>query len=362
VGISNSASFVPQGQLHLDDLYNPGGRNLLVGDQAYLSDVDLNNTLALVGNQNTDRVYVRVGSTGPVVSGLAGALTVSGSPNLGSAQLQVWDDYAAGGRNLLVGDAAFFSDVDVNNSFSLRGYHDPTRVAVQLGEGNVYLIGALAGGGARVGVHTSASFTPQALLHLGQVLPPHSRYLLVGNDAYLTVLAGPDTLGIFGNQDSTLVNIQMASTGPTLYAENGCLGIGLPNPQYALDLPNLATALGQGRANAWVVYSSGRWKRNIAPIANGLALIRQLQGVTYEWKPGYGTGRDYGFIAEEVGALLPNLVTWDATHTHAQGLDYRRLVPLVTAAAQEQQRQLDLEQHALSELAKRIQNLEMRLR
>lgn len=361
-GISTNPAFVPQGQLHLDDIYIPGVRNLIIGDQAYLSDMDQANTLAIVGNQNTDRLYLKLGNTGPYVSGIAGVLAVSANPNLAGAQLHVWDDYLPGGRNLLVGDGAFFSDIDVNNSFSIRGHQDPARAAVQLGDGNPYIIGANNGVANHIGIHTDATFVPQALLHVGEVLPPRSRYVLVGNDAYLTVLNGPDTLGIFGHQDSTVVNIQMASSGPMLYAANGCLGIGLPNPQYAVDLPNVATALGQARANAWVIYSSGRWKNDIRPISGAMEILMNLRGVTYDWRPGHGQGRDYGFIAEEVGAQLPRLVTWDATQTHALGLDYRRMVPFVVAAAQEQQTQLDAERQELDAIAKRMDALEQRLR
>ena len=60
----------PTAQLELGDIYNAGGKNLQIGDDTYLSDVDVPNVLGVYGVQNSDRAALKLGSTGPEVWGL----------------------------------------------------------------------------------------------------------------------------------------------------------------------------------------------------------------------------------------------------------------------------------------------------
>ena len=60
----------PTAQLELADIYNAGGKNLQIGDDVYLSDVDVPNVLGIYGVQDSDRVAIKLGSTGPEVWGL----------------------------------------------------------------------------------------------------------------------------------------------------------------------------------------------------------------------------------------------------------------------------------------------------
>ncbi|CAM4013096.1 hypothetical protein FIA58_019445 [Flavobacterium jejuense] len=60
----------PTAQLELADIYNAGGKNLQIGDDVYLSDVDVPNVLGIYGVQDSDRAAIKLGSTGPEVWGL----------------------------------------------------------------------------------------------------------------------------------------------------------------------------------------------------------------------------------------------------------------------------------------------------
>lgn len=60
----------PTAQLQLADIYTAGGKNLQIGDDTYLSDVDVPNVLGVYGVQNSDRAALKLGSTGPEVWGL----------------------------------------------------------------------------------------------------------------------------------------------------------------------------------------------------------------------------------------------------------------------------------------------------
>jgi trimeric autotransporter adhesin len=63
-------------QLALTDKYAAGGKNLLVGDDAYLSDVDVVNVLGIYGNSNSTVGGIKLGSGGPVLWGQNGALGI----------------------------------------------------------------------------------------------------------------------------------------------------------------------------------------------------------------------------------------------------------------------------------------------
>jgi hypothetical protein len=92
-------------------------------------------------------------------------------------------------------------------------------------------------------------------------------------------------------------------------------------------------------ADAWTVYSSRRWKTDIAPVSNALETIGRLEGVTFRWKQ---SGRsDVGLIAEDVGKVLPQIVSFEPNGTDAAGLDYSRLVPILIQAIKEQQKEIE---------------------
>jgi trimeric autotransporter adhesin len=61
-----------------------------------------------------------------------------------------------------------------------------------------------------------------------------------------------------------------------------------------------------------------RLKENILPILNALDKVKQIQGVTFDWIPltkeqrkilHGNEGHDIGVIAQEIEAILPELVT-----------------------------------------------------
>lgn len=114
--------------------------------------------------------------------------------------------------------------------------------------------------------------------------------------------------------------------------------------------------------------SSRRWKSNIKNLSNPLDLLAGLRGVSFDWNAEHGGQRDIGFIAEEVGEVLPEIVMYEANQIDAVGLDYSRMTPLLVEAANamraeyqgqlsEQQSEIDqlrTEMNALKELIQAI--------
>ena len=104
-------------------------------------------------------------------------------------------------------------------------------------------------------------------------------------------------------------------------------------------MPNTASNAGRGQANAWVTYSSRRWKKNISPIENALEKVNKLRGVYFDWKD--SGVHDIGMIAEEVGEVVPEVVGYEKNGRDANSLNYSGLVPLLVEAVKQHQKAIE---------------------
>ncbi len=87
------------------------------------------------------------------------------------------------------------------------------------------------------------------------------------------------------------------------------------------------------------IQSSRELKKNVKPIANALATIERLNGVTFEWKGEPGGTTDIGFVAEDVAEVLPELVL--SKEGRPDALKYPNLVAVTVEGIKEQQRQIE---------------------
>lgn len=94
--------------LQVADLYAAGGKNLMIGDDTYLSDIDLANTLGIYGNQNSAVGSIKLGSGGPTLSGAAAGLTVTGSASVTGSLKQ-------GGNDVLTTASKDGTDIYLNS-------------------------------------------------------------------------------------------------------------------------------------------------------------------------------------------------------------------------------------------------------
>lgn len=104
--------------------------------------------------------------------------------------------------------------------------------------------------------------------------------------------------------------------------------------------------------------SSIRWKRNIRTIDSPLEKVARLRGCYFDWNAERGGHHDVGFIAEEVGAVLPEIVAYEENGVDAIGLDYSRLTPLLVEAVKAQSQQIADQQRLIEDLAGRLERLE----
>ncbi len=149
-------------------------------------------------------------------------------------------------------------------------------------------------------------------------------------------------------QDGTLVvsgssahGTKIQGTALFVDTTNG-IGVGVDNSSitHAITLPNSnQPKQGQIKANAFVSYSSARYKDNIEVLEDPMAILNQIEGVSFKWKD---TGhQDYGFIAEEVGKVLPGIVSWEDNKKDAQGMDYLKIISFLVEATKKQQKEID---------------------
>ena len=86
--------------------------------------------------------------------------------------------------------------------------------------------------------------------------------------------------------------------------------------------------------------SQREMKTNIEPIENILPAVLQMQGVSFDWKKDKNEKNHYGFIAEDVEKILPNLVSHNE-EGKAQGIQYSKMTAVLLEAIKEQQIQID---------------------
>ncbi len=120
------------------------------------------------------------------------------------------------------------------------------------------------------------------------------------------------------------------------------IGIGNTNPGYLLQMEASGGGYYNESTNTWVDGSSIRYKENMVPITGALDIVDQLQGVYFNWNEEHGGAPSLGFIAEDVGQILPRIVDWDKEDPqYATGLDYGKITAILTVAIQEQQVQIE---------------------
>ncbi len=104
-------------------------------------------------------------------------------------------------------------------------------------------------------------------------------------------------------------------------------GLAAPQPTSGACSPSKQTILldvnGLIRAGGSLVTSDRRFKENIETIPNSLELIRKMRGTTYTLNAkdfpdrNFSGGKQYGFIAQEVAEVIPELAVLNSDGYYA---------------------------------------------
>jgi hypothetical protein len=94
--------------------------------------------------------------------------------------------------------------------------------------------------------------------------------------------------------------------------------------------------------------SSKRFKENIRPLTTGLDEVMKLQPISYRYKPEGIFARNVnfqrervGFLAEDINAIDPRFVGYEADGKTPRTVGYEQMVPLLVKAIQEMQSEID---------------------
>ena len=310
---------------------NTGANNTATGAYALYTNSSMNNTAtgayALYSNSGRENtatgiwaLYTNSGD-GSTANG-TGALysNTTGSLNSAFGEMALyfnttgWSNTAAGHfamventtgtANVAIGSAALYSNGSGSNNVALGGqalYWNGT------GSSNT-AVGSAAGTGYRTDLNNTTAIGANAQVDA-------SNALVLGS-----------INGINGANADTMV------------------GIGTTTPS---NIFTIGQNKGHAIADGWDTYSSRRWKTNIHPLTDALSKVEQLRGVSYDLKQ---SGKhEIGVIAEEVGAIVPEVVTFESNGKDARGVDYSRLTALLIEAVKQQQKQISNQQRQIRE-------------
>ena len=176
----------------------------------------------------------------------------------------------------------------------------------------------------------------------------------IGSSSPASVMDQSAELAVQG--DSNLQRIfSLASPSGNLVMSvpnSGNVGIGTSTPTTALQVAGSITpsadntdTLGNSTyrwnavyaTNGTIQTSDERLKSNIATLdaASSLSQILALTPISFKWKdPTAGTSTNFGFVAQQVQGILPNIVSVGSDANHTLGLRYTEFIPVVVGAVQ----------------------------
>ncbi len=276
------------------------------------------------------------GGSGNTASGGQAAI-LGGSSNTASGSKSIAiggrNNHASGDRSFALGDHARAAH---RGAFVWSDVTDPNNPMTSTAE-NQFLIRASGGVGVNKNdpataldvngtVTTNALDVKGALAAARLEVPGNVGFGITNPVTRLHVRGGDSKQAMTLDGDLQRIVLRIRSAGiPDLITDSdtkvvvtgtGRIGIGTTTPNQKLHVE------GDALANAHTTPSSRRWKTNIQTIDNAMETVRQLRGVTYDWKK---TGkRDIGLIAEEVGAVIPEIVTCEDNGVDAESVAQQR--------------------------------------
>ncbi|HUA15329.1 MAG TPA: tail fiber domain-containing protein [Verrucomicrobiae bacterium] len=243
------------------------------------------------------------------------------------------------------------------SSASIGSLNNAAAIGAQalVSENNALVLGSINGvnsatADTNVGIGTTA---PAARLHIGSTKGATTGLRVDGPSSAAT---GAFAISLGGYGDFG-VDAYGTAAGRFVVKESGNVGVAVASPTHVFQI-------GQGKGNAyadgWSTYSSRRWKTNIRTLPDALARVEQLRGVSYDLKG--GGKHEIGLIAEEVGQVVPEVVSFEANGKDAQGVDYSRLTALLIEATKEQQKLIHQQQLQIARLQSQMRTIQASLK
>ena len=350
-------------------LPNDGSDNVFIGSNSDRHDNDaINNAVAIGAHSiaNADsataigyRAYADHDNTLILgqIDGINGA-NANTKVGIGTtnpdAQLQLADIYSAGGKNLLIGNDAYLTDIDMGNILGVYGNNDSTIGGIKLGSNGNYIFGS----NGKIGIGTT---NPTSILEVkGEIK--------TSND-----VNGCLTLGRCDNSsEGGQINFTGAGTYPSFWED-------LSGNEFRIFTNSSTTVkvhmfnIGSGSTNlqidgqafkpgggAWAVASDIRSKENIVDYDKGLDELMQLRPVTFNYKAefNWGDATYTGLIAQEVEEVVPTMVSINPTNgiDDFKNIDPNELTYILINSVKELKAQNEDLQNQIDELKAQLNN------
>ena len=234
-----------------------------------------------------------------------GTTTYNGSLIVGGATAY---NYGTGQWNISVTGTAGNANTVTNGIYSNLFYSDPTWIT---GIANTKILGFITGSQIAPGSITSSQIQGGAIVG---TITGTSNQIIANNSTGNILLSTPQNIG-------TAANFQINSLGV------GTAGSGTAGEIRAVN-------------NITAYYSDDRLKTRLGNIESALAKVMSLNGFHYEANEtaqalGYGVKPEVGLSAQEVQAVLPEVVVPAPIDEKYLTIHYERIIPLLVEAIKE---------------------------
>ncbi len=180
---------------------------------------------------------------------------------------------------------------------------------------------------------------------------------------------------VSGQDNNAVAQIENTRSGTTADVLNLALGRATPEAsnkflRFLANGSEIGSVSGNGSGS--ILYNSvsdERLKENIIPIDKALAIVSQMNPVSYNFKNAAKGKREVGFLAQELYKLFPSVVKKGSDGSISEeilseevwAVDYGKLTPLLVKAIQEQQQLLEDKDKEISKLQERVTTIEKAL-
>jgi len=270
---------------------------------------------------------VGIGTSSPTVHSGGNALVVKGASGVGSGRAII-ELHDSGSTN-----KAVFQQVGSTTYIGNLGGAGGLALLTN-GSGSSANESMFITAGGNVGIGTTA---PLQRLHVvGAVVGGNTGSTGLPNTSGVTTQLAFEARSTAGGNDPSIAYHKEAVYTMYLQGQNSPRGLRLYSPT------------GETTANFYVqgdvvAFSSSdrRLKDNLSPIPNALDKVSKLTGYEFDWNENQSahSGHDYGVVAQEVEAVLPELV--QTREDGYKAVKYDKIVSVLIEAIKEQQKQID---------------------
>jgi hypothetical protein len=353
---------------------NVASQNIFIGENNDTGNFIIRGTgnVGIGTTSPTASLFIQGTSTTPILSIIssttAQSLFVANNGNVGigttapTKSLDISKDFVIDdGIRLLDSDGGYFQ---VTQSTAVAGAFQPILQGYATGNSMSALVfkalqttgTAPANGAIRFIVRDSTDSTAIGATNLAFRFDNNNTTALAilgGGNVGIGTTSPTASLFIQGTSTTPMLSIISSTTAQSLYvANNGKVGIGTSSPLYLLHVGSAAVSGIVARfenstgscdinptTSTLVCPSDIRLKKNITTMQDALGKVLGLRSVLYNWKNEEATSTPHpGFIAQEVEAIMPELVYTD--QNGYKSLGYSNFIPFLVAALQEQQQQI----------------------